>query len=98
MKICVTKVNASALLDKAKGYTEVFKMLGVDVTKAPKEQKIWLDTNHISRIDTVLPPELSSGCFVVKMDDDATPLTIKETDFDRLLRAWLDYSIESTIG
>lgn len=94
MKICVTKVNPSGLLKEAKELNGFFNMFGVDITKTPEEQQIWIDTNHITRIDTVLPPELSGGCFLVKMDDDPKPLTIKETDFDRLLKAWRDYPVE----
>lgn len=84
-KIKVVKINSLAAIEKS---APLFKLMGVDISNLPAEQEIWIDTKYITRIDSVLPHELSGGAFNVYVSYNEQPLTISVNDYDRLLNAW----------
>ena len=84
-KIKVVKINSLVLIEKS---VPLFKLMGVDISKMPAEQEIWIDTKYITRIDSILPKELSGGAFNVYVSYNEQPLTISVNDYDRLLNAW----------
>lgn len=84
-KIKVVKVNTLDLIEKS---APLFKLMGVDISRMPPEQEIWIDTKYIAQIDSVLPNELSGGAFSVYVLYNELPLTISINDYDKLLNAW----------
>lgn len=86
MKIAVIRVNYTE--DTSGGLFGFGKLCGVDMSKLPPEQEIWIDTKHITRIDSILPDEINSGAFNVKMDDSENPIAVKASCYEYLLNTW----------
>ena len=66
------------------------ELAGLTREDIPDEHEIWIDTKHITQIDTILPEKLSAGAFHVRMDDRTEALRVRNDYYDKLLKAWLD--------
>ena len=96
-KIKVTKVNfegkaLEALKNSKYSFLGGFaEEMGVDLSKVPEKQTIYIDTDKIAIIDEPLSEELGGGAFMVHMaygGEKEVKVNIANECFDELLKAW----------
>ena len=89
-KIKVTKVNFTPKVKDSLNDSLVMSMFGDEVKNIvdnlPYEQEIWIDTNEICCIDTMIVENAFIVHFKGKTDKDS--IRIKAECFDELLKAW----------